>query len=362
LALYTYCFAYDKEIKMNKIMKLSLILTLTGLLQGCIVSEPVSHKEIKATENSAFTTDGRLFVVGENRDKESWIFEIIKNSDGSYTHIPYVKGTLDGTVLGGINDTPEGEECTFTGLTANGSLLYAACLQKSGLSGLRIETVSLFQVETALNSERVKTGYMTDSNFIQGDDEKPFDPYWFMANGMAVDSAGHLYISNTKAFLAPNGDTISQVTITDNGDSSSLEFNHKTWISGNEIFPNGVQIEGNTLYYAGGSNILKAKINPDFSASDVNIHYNGSKLAGIDDFAIHEGYIAYSKISVPGAVVILTPAEFEDRAKKYSTIRMKVIPSSIVYQPNLPEGNPLFDEGNLLVTSFFSGGLYRIAL
>ncbi|QUM76698.1 hypothetical protein HWV00_10910 [Moritella sp. 24] len=345
---------------MNKITKLSLIVVIMGLLQACDITEPVSNKELKATENSAFTTDGRLFVVGENRKRESWIFEIIKNSDGSYAHIPYVKGTVDGTELGGINDKPEGEECRFAGLTASDSLLYAACIQTGGFLGLNTEAVSLFQVETTLNSERIKTGHMTDSNFIYGDGEESFDPNWFMANGMAVDSEGHIYISNSKAVLAPNRDSISQVTITDNGDSRFLDFNHKTWISGHELFPNGVQIEGDTLYYTSGSNILKVKINADFSASDVNVHYKGTNLAMIDDFAIHEGYIAYSKISVPGSVVILTPAEFEDEAKRYAAIPMAVIPSSVVYQSNLPEGNPLFDEGSLLVTSFLSGGLYRI--
>jgi len=123
-----------------------------------------------------------------------------------------------------------------------------------------------------------------------------------------------------------------------------------------------VQIEGDTLYYAGGSDILKTKIRSDFSAGEINLHFDGADLATIDDFAVHGGYIAYSKVSVPGAVVILKPATFENTAKHYVSIPMSVIPSSIVYQQDSPAGDPLFGEGDLLVTSFFSGGLYRIEL
>jgi hypothetical protein len=345
---------------MNKIIKLPLLVTLTGLLQACIITEPVSHAEVKATENIAFTSDGRLFVVGENTSKESWIFEIDKKSDGSYSHTPYVKGTIGGTVDGGIDAPALGADCRFGGLTAKGAQLYAACIQSGGFLGLGAEAVSLFKVDTTANSELIKTGTMTDSNFIQADNESPFDPNWFMANGMAVDDQGRLYISNTKASLAPNRDAISQVEITENGDTSFLDFNHRTWISGNEFLPNGVQIEGDTLYYAGGSDILKTKINNDGSASDIKLHFNGADLATIDDFAINDGYIAYSKVSVPGAVVILNPAAFDRTARHHSSIPMSVIPSSIAYQRVYPNGNTLFAEGDLLVTSFFSGGLFRI--
>ncbi len=345
---------------MKKIIKLPLLVTLTGLLQACIITEPISHTEMGATENGAFTADGRLFVIGENSDKESWIFEITKNTDGSYAHTQYVKGTTDGTVNGGISNATVGDDCRFAGLTAKDSLLYAACINESGLLNLGAEDISLFQVNTELNQELIKTGRMTDSNFTQQDSEDAFDPNWFMANGMAIDDAGHLYISNSKASLSPNRDAISQVSITDNGNSNFLDFSHKTWISGSEFFPNGVQIEGDTLYYAGGSDIIKAKINTDFSASKTKVHFDGSDLAIIDDFAIHDGYIAYAKVSVPGSIVILEPAEFNKTASFYFSVPMAVIPSSIVYQSDTPAGESLFDEGDLLVTSFFNGGLFRV--
>jgi hypothetical protein len=345
---------------MKKIIKLPLLVTLTGLLQACIITEPVSHTDIGATENSAFTADGRLFVIGENSDKESWIFEITKNTDGSYAHNQYVKGTTDGTVSGILSNEAVGDDCRFAGLTAKGSLLYAACIKENGFLNLGAEVISIYQVNTELNHELIKTGYMTDSNFTQQDSEDAFDPNWFMANGMAIDDTGHLYVSNSKASLAPNRDAISQVSIIDNGNSSFLDFSHKTWISGGEFFPNGVQIEGDTLYYAGGSDIIKAKINSDYSASETRVHFNGADLAIIDDFAIHGGYIAYAKVSVPGSIVVLKPAEFNKTARFYFSVPMAVIPSSIVYQSNTPVGEPLFNEGDLLVTSFFSGGLYRV--
>jgi hypothetical protein len=359
VSLITYkMFVAGKN--MNNIIKLPLVLSLASLIQGCIITEPVSHTEIKATENSAFTSDGRLFVVGENTDSESWIFEISQAADGSYQALEYIRGTLDGTQDGHLSSATSGEDCRFAGLTASDNILYAACVREGGLLNLGTEAISLFQVNTQADNELIKTGRMSDSNFLQKDDEKAFNPNWFMANGMAVDSNGYLYITNSKASLASNRDAISQVTITDSGNSSFLDFNHQTWLSGNEFFPNGVQIEDNTLYYAGGSDIHKVRINEDASAGEKRRHYDGADLAVIDDFAINEGYIAYAKVSAPGAVIILKPAGFEQTAKYHSTVPMSVIPSSIVYQQDTPAGASLFTPGSLLVTSFFSGGLYQI--
>lgn len=347
---------------MNNKLKFPLIISLASLIQGCIITEPVSHNEIKATENSAFTTDGRLFVVGENTDSESWIFEINKQADGSYQALEFIQGTLDGTRDGHLDSAPSGEDCRFAGLTSQGDTLYAACVREGGLLNLSTEAISLFQVNTQAGNEFIKTGRMSDSNFLQKDNEIAFNPNWFMANGMAVDNEGHIYITNSKASLASNRDAISQVTITDSGNSSFLDFNHQTWLSSNEFFPNGVQIEGDTLYYAGGSDIHKVKITEDASAGEKRRHFDGANLAVIDDFAINEGYIAYAKVSAPGSVIILKPADFDETADYYSTIPMSVIPSSIVYQKDLPAGTSLFTPGSLLVTSFFSGGLYQIEL
>ena len=345
---------------MNTTLKLPLILGLVSLLQACIITNPISNDGFKATENSAYTADGRLFVIGENNADQSWIFEILKNADGSYTPSPFVKGTQDGTQHGYPHNPTVGADCTFAGLTAKGTKLYAACAKSSGLFGLGAESISLYQVETTAGQVFIKTGRMEDSNFLQQDHEKAFDPNWFFANGMAVDAAGHVYISNSKASLAGNRDAISQVTITDTGSSNFLDFKHKTWLTGHEFFPNGVQIEGNTLYYAAGSDIDKVRIKSDYSAGEVRTHFDGSDLATIDDFAIEQGYIAYSKVSAPGSVVILKPASFTNTAKHLTTVIMPVIPSSIVYQKDIPGQAPLFSAGSLLVTSFFSGGLYQI--
>lgn len=345
---------------MNISLKLPMVAGLAALLQGCIITNPLSSDNFKATENAAYTSDGRLFVIGENNQAQSWIFEIKKNTDGSYRPAPFVKGTQDGTRNGFPNDATVGAECTFAGLTAKGTKLYAACAKSGGLFGLGAESITLYQVETKPGQVFIKTGRMEDSNFLQQDHEKAFDPNWFFANGMAVDSAGHVYITNSKASLASNRDAISQVTITDSGNSNFLDFKHKTWLTGNEFFPNGVQIEGNTLYYAAGSDIDKVRIKSDYSAGEVRTHFDGSNLATIDDFAIEQGYIAYSKISAPGSVVVLKPASFTSTAKHLTTVIMPVIPSSIVYQKDMPGDSELFAPNSLLVTSIFSGGLYQI--
>ena len=345
---------------MNTTIKLPLILGLVSLLQACIITNPISSDGFKATENSAYTADGRLFVIGENNNDESWIFEILKNGDGSYSPSPFVKGTQDGTQNGYPNSATAGADCTFAGLTAKGTKLYAACAKSSGLFGLGAESISLYQVETTPGQVFIKTGRMEDSNFLQQDHEKAFDPNWFFANGMAVDAAGHVYISNTKASLANNRDAISQVTITDTGHSNFLDFKHQTWLTSNKFLPNGVQIEDDVLYYAAGSDIWKVRIQNDFSAGEPRTHFDGSALATIDDFAIEQGYIAYSKVSAPGSVVVLKPASFDYQAKHLTTVIMPVIPSSIAYQKDLPGNNELFEPGRLLVTSFFSGGLYQI--
>ncbi len=345
---------------MLKTIKYPLIISLVGLLQGCIITKPVSDDGFKATENSAYTSDGRFFVIGENNHKESWIFEIKKNTDGSYHPQPYIKGTQDGTQNGTLGGNTIGADCTFSGLTSKGTKLYAACAKSAGLFGLGAESISLYQVETKPGKVLIKTGRMEDSNFLQKDHEKAFDPNWFFANGMAVDAAGHVYITNTKASLAANRDAISQITISDTGNSAFLDFKHQTWLTSNKFLPNGIQIEGNILYYAAGSDIMKVRINSNYAAGEQRRHFNGSDLASIDDFAIEQGYIAYAKVSAPGSVVVLKPASFENTAKHLTTVIMPVIPSSIAYQKDIAGQAPLFKPGSLLVTSFFSGGLYQI--
>ena len=345
---------------MNNILKTSSLLLSGVLLQGCIITEPISHHDMKATENSTFTADGRFFVIGKNTADESWVFEVVKDAQGNYSQIEYLKATQEGTIDGTLSGATEGEDCVMGGLTSKHNTLYAVCG-----NFLSSAAITVFEVSTEVGQERVRTGHMTADNFEPLETGDSYLGFTFFANGMEFDDAGHLYLSNSSSILSTNATVIAQLSFDASpnatSDPTELSFTHQPWLkngdSGSDFFPNGIQIEDDILYYATKNEIRKVRMNADYSAGEWTTHYRGLMT---DDFDLHDGYIALATVSFPGAMLLLPPGDFDERVKPIYSVPLATIPSSVSYQHNNPSGDTLFEKGSFIVTSFFGGGIYQI--
>jgi len=340
---------------------------LTQLVSACKLTQIVPPSDLQETERGAFTTDGRFFVIGVRPsgkpDAGAWIVEVTDGPSNRYVATDYVSGNLEGTSDGTLARKPAGDACTFGGMAAHGELLYAACYAADGRS-------SLLQVDTQAHT--VRAGYFTTCNFTPS--TSPCSSPSMYPNGMAVDSQGRVYISNTLSHFTINGsnisvnvqgsDTLSQVIIDPIASQGThLEFRYHDWFSGDiltdSFVPNGIQIEGQTLYYAAGPNINQVEIQGDGTAGLHSVHYLGPALSYIDDFTVRGGRMALAR-TLPPAIVFLGEAPPGGLAPELGTYPMPLtaIPSSVVFQGALPTGDAVFPVDSLEITSFFGGGLY----
>jgi hypothetical protein len=329
------------------------------------IMQVIPSTDLETTERGAFTSDGRFWLIGTRAearaDAGSWIAEVTK-TDSQYTAANVVAGTLEGTSDGTIGGTPAGDPCFFSGMTVFGTRLYAGCV------ALDATRVSFFEVDTAART--VRTEYFTTCN--QEPAKMPCENVLFYPNGMAADAAGRLYLGNSISHILlaaiptltfEGSRTLTQVVIEPPGsDPARLKFKHRDWFSSNlftETAPNGVQIEDNVLYYAGGTNINRVDLHADGTPGAASVHYAGPPFSVIDDFVVHEGRMLIARAFTPALVAI-------DRAPPFGTapeiatrdMPLDQIPSSLTYQADVPAGNSLFPPGSLVMTSFFGGGLY----
>jgi hypothetical protein len=194
---------------------------------------------------------------------------------------------------------------------------------------------------------------------------------------MAIDAAGRIYTSDSTTHLTElagellgetvGSHTLTQITIDGAASQGTqLVFKHRAWLDndilGDGFAPNGVQIEGDVLYYVAGSNINKVRILPDGRAGELRVHYEGPFLGIGDDFALKDGQIVLARVITP-ALVALKPASFTGRASEYKTydVPLEAVPSSVAYQPENPSAGRVFPKDSLVVTSFFGGGLYVLS-
>jgi hypothetical protein len=342
-----------------------------ALLSACDVTltQRVSPSDLDLTERSAFTSDGRLFVIGarssDKLDAGNWIVEVTKSSSGQYLTVDYVFGALEGAEGGVLGGKPLGAPCSFSGMAAHGQVLYAACFSPDDMRS------SLFQVDTQAGT--VRAGYFP-----------PCDPAAsktacspFYANGMAVDAQGRIYVSNTYAHISLDGENVAinvegshsltQIIVGPNPAlPEKLVFETRDWFDG-DIFtdgvaPNGVQIENQVLYYAAGPNINAITIGDDGTAGDFRVHYRGPLLSYIDDFAVLDGRMALARTFPPAIVGLDRPSALGIvRELGTSSMSLDAIPSSVSYQADIPVGASLFPKNSLVVTCYFGGGLYDLS-
>lgn len=351
-----------------------LCLCLTSVWSGCSITftPVISPSELDATERGAFTDDGRFFVIGSHpagrSDAGEWIVEITRASDTTqYAVSNLLAGTIEGTSDGTLDGTPVGDPCKFSGMKTQGQRIYAACVALSPSWRAAL-------IEVDLRTRSVRAGYITTCN--EQPASSPCEPLRIYPNGLALDAAGRIYVSNMLEYLRLADDvptievestaTIRQILLDPHQpQTGKLAFTHNAWfgtdIVADSIGPNGIQIDGQVLYYAAGANINRVEIGSDGRAGSWRVHYLGPELSFIDDFAILNGRMLLARAIMPALVAIDVP-DTSGTAPELGTRDMDLdkIPSSVAFQADIPAGRSLFPVGTALVTSEFGGGLYLV--
>jgi hypothetical protein len=339
----------------------ALSMLLCSQVSAIDLTLQVPASELDFTERSAFSADGRQFVIGvrpEGRsDAGAWLVEV-RPGEGRPIVQNLVAGTLEGTQDGRIGGAPLGAACIFSGMQAQGSRIYAGCHDLLGLHA------ALLEVDLERGS--VRAGQITSCNAEPS--VSPCEPTLIYPNGMGIDDAGRIYVTNSLAHLSLQGDlpsisvegsgSITQITIDrDASAGRDLVFEHRVWFSADiaqdGLSPNGVQIEDNVLYYAAGPNINRVDITANGDAGAARVHYVGPTLSYIDDFAVLGGRMLLAR-TLPPALVALDRAEPFGTARELATrdLDLSAIPSSVSYGADSATG---------VVTCFFGGGIYAVS-
>lgn len=284
------------------------------------VKQIISGTALANSENSYITDSGRMFVAAPNSSGSN-IFEITKDASGNYSATAKYVGNA-GT-----------ESCMFMGLTGKNNILYSACMNGTSKNSY------LFRIDT--DNDNVQSVPLTGMN---------------QPNGMTVDSQGRIYISDT--YAGENKTSIVQVVI---NSETPLSITQSTWLplehSGN--YPNGIQIEGNILYFSDGLTVNSVVIKDDGTAGAFNQIYDAPGDNFIDDFCVTSKGLAIAEIPFPSQFVrgdgwVKIIDKTDGTVLKTFEADNRWEPSSVVI------GKNGFDDGDLFITDYFSGGLYKI--
>lgn len=334
------------------------------LIPGTVMNNaPNPNTTLAWSEGGAFTPDGKLYVIGGDQaftygptgvivNGKSFIYEVQKNANGSYSNVPVVEGNVGG------------RSCYFGGLAAVRQMLYATCTNISELMPASV----LYRVDTskpAGDPRRItSTPLMTPA---------------FQPNGIAVDWQGNLYIANSAAFIAtmvygvPNVPAIVKVKI---ADPAAFRVTETGWLPAllGGFAPNGAAIVGNQLYLPSLNVIYRIPILLNGSAGMPTVAYQTAKTNLFDAVTVLPGNkIAVPEITNPDTnfvqsvypgtppastlttqltLIDATTGKFLDKAPFPAHVR----PSSITVSQG-----PMFPYGSAIVTDAIgSGGLYLV--
>ncbi len=331
---------------MKKILILSfLILTFFA---GCELNTELStifeKNELPFSENSTFSKNGRFFVAAGTQ-----VVEIIKDGNND----------IQKTV---IVDT-QNPAWQFTGLTSYQNKLYAAStfMVYDNVNPLPTPVAcNLYQIDVSNDTPVIKSTLLPDHFVI-------------LANGMATDSKGNIYISNTygpsvQAFGLPEAAILKIEVI----DEENFTVKQTNWLYEETIggLPNGLQIKGNRAYLASNNVILKIAINDDGSAGTPAIIYQTDVIENIiDDFTIFGKKIILCELDNPFDAVVTGKSQLtvistakRNEGDTLTAIELAdygILPSSVSVSPL--KSYKLFKPFSLLITDWVNGGLFQVS-
>jgi hypothetical protein len=282
----------------------------------------------------------RLFVTSDAN-----LFEVVSEPHGRVRKVSLAQATV--TLTDG-----RAEPAVFLALAAHGRALYATA---TAFTPSTVPYASmLYRIELGPRAGEVAA--IASAPFVGH--ATPFLP-----NGMAVDRGGNLFVSNS--FGATTGEAaILKLKVR----AEPFSFVESNWLSADRggAFPNGVQLDGNTLYLASLSSILQVTVERDGGAGQVGTLYSANPDDFLDDFVLLDGELVVCEIDNPFAppasstsqltVVTRTGPNPGTVARVISLASAGIHPSSVI---RFRDGGP-GDEA-LLVTDYTGGGLFSIS-
>jgi hypothetical protein len=286
------------------------------------------------TERGVFTTEGRYFVA----------------SALGIDEVKRVRDTRPGcrllralTVCRIVEPRLDGQPCVFTGMTTDGTLLYAVCTVRS--APLEVQDAALF---------RIVPGPSRAADVRTRRFEKPT-----FYNGMTVLDRRTLLLTDTSASpLVAGGLTrpaIVKLVITD-PDAFRFELSDFLASSARFAAPNGITSSGRSVFFVGGQNLLRIPLRDDGSAgAPVPIlEVQGNQF--LDDLVVVGDRVAVAEISlVSGSGVNAITLV----AQSGSGLPLRISSGAIQLSALAVDRGRLFASGDLIATSFFQGGVLR---
>lgn len=177
--------------------------TISGSLTPLSPLPNPAHQRLFNAENSTVSTDGRVFITGSTAVYEVLSAEEAGREDHRYLSCEYREISIP-------SDVPK--DCFRNGITAFGHYLYLACphvpqwKQLSGFPeyGSPLNEISQTKFSGLLWLMYTQTVAHVDSYIVRADlrnQDVQFDQYFkipekCLANGIAADKYGHLYVAN----------------------------------------------------------------------------------------------------------------------------------------------------------------------
>ncbi len=343
--------------------KLLAICLTTMAVSGCKTEIAIPITQLESTENSVYTESGRFFVVGRESflEKQSAIYEVVKSGSG-YDVVTTVNSPQD-----------NGEDCTFAGLTAYQNTLYAVCnyTAPSGIDALPFE-IPTHSILVKVDTDKSPS----DESYIE---QTALLGASIAPNGMATDDDGNLFISNSYAFVSTFLLGQPEAAIYKVVPSSSGEFSVDVspWYPPlpTDMFPNGVQITGDYLYYVTGPKLQKIRmLSSGLPGLPVTI-YSAQRCNILDDFDISSrGLVATSEIRnpVPDFDLLLSLLPCDDApVHGQLVIHSSKIPELVYgrhsFEDTLYPSSTRFTKGvvfpgeNVVLTDFALGGVTLVS-
>ncbi len=314
----------------------SSLVVVLSLSSGLSQAEQLINGELMSqTENGVFLPDGRYFVAGS-----SGIQEVKSTPDDNYNCDVDPQSNL--TVCTLVAPELEGHKCFYSSLTSDGTYLYATCTDwKQGLLGT-------FQKPNYASFLRILPGESGADEVIVR--EFP-QPVWY--NGMDMLDGNSILMTQSVANQGSGNSSIIKLDITN---ADTLDFEISDWLPSSSLYlnPNGLAIDDGYVFFIGGQNLFRIRINRDGSAGTPFLLYQSVLTRILDDITVIGDRVLIAEAGLAtGAIVSV---------HKFGAALPSRINTGTVQLSDLDLDPGTFSQGALIGTSYYKGGVYSFPL